>query len=142
MLATNPACQFGWPPAGPCRRIAELTSIHVMPISDTRRIISQILLGFGMFFTTLALGFFALIFVAAASDNYEGGEQAFGPFFLYLLLAVPAFLFNGTAVVVRGWREARAGYITIACLFGIPLLTFIAILVCVAYDSLRHKPAI
>jgi len=111
-----------------------------MPVSDTRRIVSRFLLGFGIFFTLLALGVFALPFIAAAIGNYEGGEQAFGPFFLYLLLAFPAFLFTVASILVRGWREARAGYITLGCLFGIPLLTFLAAFILIGYDLIRHRP--
>ena len=112
-----------------------------MRVSDTRRIVSRFLLGFGIFSTLLALGVFAVPFIAAVSGSYEGGEQAIGSFFLYLLLAFPAFLFIVASILVREWREARAGYITLACLFGIPLLTFLAALIHAGYDSFRHKSA-
>jgi hypothetical protein len=101
-----------------------------MPAADAKHIISRFLLGFGMFFTLLALAAFAMPFIASATGSYKGGEQAIGSFF-----------FTVASIFVRGWPEARAGYINLACLFGIPLLMFLAAVIHAGYDSVRHKSA-
>jgi hypothetical protein len=113
-----------------------------MAISNTRRSVAGVLLAFGIFFTVLALAAFAMPFIATLTLTYEGGAQAWGAFLFYVLLAVPACICTPAAVLVRGWRAARVGYITLACLFGIPLLTFIAALIHAGYDSARHKFAV
>jgi hypothetical protein len=112
-----------------------------MAISNTRRVFAGVLLAFGIVFTLLALGIFAVPFISALTHSYEGGQQAIGAFILYLLLCLPACGFTFTAILLRGWREARAGYITLACLFGIPFLTFIVALIGAAYDSIHHPAA-
>src|SRR5688572_20023303 len=106
-------------------------------MSSTRIIISKVLLVFSIFFTALALLGFAMPFIAAATGSYEGGEQAIGGVIFYLLLGFPAFLFGVASVLVRGWREARTGYVILLCLIGVPTLTFVAALIHATYDSIR-----
>lgn len=111
---------------------------RILPISETRLIISRLILGLGMFFTFLAIGFFVMPFVAAAVGDYEGGDQSLGGYLFYLLLGFPAFAITLASIFVRGWREARAGYVTLACLFGIPALVIAAALISAGYDALRN----
>jgi len=110
-------------------------------IESSKRILAGMFLVIGIVFTLLALGVFAMSLIAALTHNYEGGE-AVGAFIFYGLLALPAFGFTTAAIWVRGWCEARAGYITLACLFGIPLLTFIAAVIQAVYDSFHHTPTV
>lgn len=39
---------------------------------------------------------------------------------------LPTLLFCGLSIMIRGWKEARAGYITLGVLWGVPLLLLIA----------------
>lgn len=106
-------------------------------MTDVRRILSGICLGLGIIFTPLAFFFLSLPFIASITGTYEGGEQAIFAFFLYGLMNLPALLFCGLSIVIRGWREARAGYVTLGVLWGVPLLLLIAALVSAAFDSIR-----
>ncbi len=79
-----------------------------------------------MVFALLALFFLSLPFIASITGTYEGGEQVIFAFFLYGLMNLPSLLFCGLSIVIRGWREARAGYITLGVLWGVPLILLVA----------------
>jgi hypothetical protein len=111
--------------------------VRQIKMSSQRIIVSRLLLAVGILFTALALLVFAMPFVAAVSGSYEGGGQAIGAFFFYLLLGIPAFILGSASVLFRGWREARAGYVVLGCLVGVPLLTLAVALLHAVYDSLR-----
>jgi hypothetical protein len=93
----------------------------------------------GIMLALLALVIFAMPFIAALAHTYEGGAQTWSALFFYVLFAVPATKFSGIAVTLRGWREARMGYVTLAILYGIPLLVLIAAVVSIIFDAVRHK---
>jgi hypothetical protein len=87
----------------------------------------------------IALIAFGMPFLAVGANTYEGGAHAWGAFLLYFLFAVPATLLGGLAIALRGPRNARAVYVTVACLYGVPLVVFIAALFSMIFDGLRHK---
>jgi hypothetical protein len=96
-----------------------------MPESHTRSIVSRYLLGFGIFFTLLAIGAFAMPFIITPASGERGAGQVLNFYLLYLTFAFAAFVFTIASYYVQG-RMARAGWIILACLFGIPLLWFYA----------------
>jgi hypothetical protein len=90
-------------------------------MTKVKPIACKLCLGFGIFFVVLALLCLSMPFIAVLTKSYEGGEQAWGAFMLYFLLAMPAsisiFIHNRLCDPER----KRLGRIILAILFGSPI---------------------
>src|SRR4028118_1007402 len=91
-----------------------------------KQIVAALLLSIGIGLTLLALVIFAAPFIATPAGTSEAGEAGRGAILFSLVLAVPACITTLAAIYLRGWSQARAGYVTLGLLFGVPLLTFLA----------------